>query len=83
VSEEFVVDTFGCEGKPAELLTYSVKQSPTWENDWFSASQQTPDSAIEPLHLTTITGRYFKQELLQTTHFYYCNSLICLRCLLN
>jgi hypothetical protein len=83
VLEEFVYGTFGCEGKPADLVTYPVKQSPSWEADRFSACQHTAPSAIQPLQLTSITGRHFKQDLLQNTHFHYCNSLIHLRCLLN
>ena len=64
--EELVDGTFGCEGKPAELLTFSVEQSPQWEADRCSACQHNLPSVPQPIKLTSITGRYFKQKLLQT-----------------
>ena len=30
------------------LLTYSIQQSPSWEADWFSASQEIPPHFMEP-----------------------------------
>jgi hypothetical protein len=46
-----------------------MEQSSSREADGFSAAQQTAPSALQRLHLTTITDRYCKQELLQTVHF--------------